>query len=89
MHCDQDAFLAVLSTLLPSEDAVQLRRNHRNLFLLPYMTIDTLIKDASRVLRLLHYRLFHIPKEWVSSDKIQILAGWKGGYHQYGNCRTV
>ena len=79
MHYDQDAFLAVLNSPLPPEDAVQLRRDHKDLFLLPYMTIDTLAKDASRVLRLLHYRLFHTPEEWVPFDNIQILAGWRGG----------
>ena len=49
MHCDQNAFLAVLNSPLPSEDTIQLRSNHKDLFLLPYMTIDTLAKDAPKI----------------------------------------
>ncbi|KAL8836359.1 MAG: hypothetical protein Q9170_002932 [Blastenia crenularia] len=59
-------------------DAMSTRQYH-DAFLLPYLTIETLSVDSSRLLRLLHHRVAHTPEAWVSFDNRQILAGWLAG----------
>lgn len=54
-------------------------RKHREVFLLPYLTIKGLAKDATRLLRLLHYRVAYAPQEWVSFDNHQFIMTWRDG----------
>ena len=76
MHESEDAFLDVL---LRDCDNPIAARKYRTVFLLPYISVDTLSKDGSRILRLLHYRASHLPEEWVTFDNRQLLAGWAEG----------
>ena len=54
-------------------------RMYRKTFLLPYINLEGLSKDGSRMLRLLYYRARHRPEEWVTFDNHQLLAGWASG----------
>lgn len=76
MHERQNAFLDIQCT--NSIDAMTTRK-HRDTFLLPYLTTDTLSSDGSRLLRLLHHRVSHAPEEFVPFDNRQLLAGWLAG----------
>ncbi|KAL8831337.1 MAG: hypothetical protein Q9191_000924 [Dirinaria sp. TL-2023a] len=51
----------------------------RETLLIPYLTVENLSKDGARLLRLLFYRSFHLPEEWVSFDNRQLLEGWRTG----------
>ncbi|KAI4196094.1 MAG: hypothetical protein LQ350_006791 [Teloschistes chrysophthalmus] len=59
------------STMLDIISEVQeeqiLLQQHRETFLLPYMNIETLSKDGSRLLRLLFHRVKHLPEEFVTA----------------------
>lgn len=65
MHESEDAFLNVV--LRDCDNSIAARK-YRTVFLLPYIIVDTLSKDSSRLLRLLHYRAGHPPEEWVTFD---------------------
>lgn len=52
MHEGQNA---LMDTVNACPDGMSTRQ-YRELFLLPYMTVDTLSKDGTRLLRLLYYR---------------------------------
>lgn len=71
------------STMLDIISEVQeeqiLLQQHRETFLLPYMNIETLSKDGSRLLRLLFHRVKHLPEEFVTFDNRQLLTGWHIG----------
>ena len=69
---NQDAFLQRLNSQ-------QGRQSSRDVYLLPYLTIDTLAKDETKILCLLRYRVFHTPDEWAAFDNSQIIAGWMHG----------
>ena len=76
MYDNEDAFLDVV--LHECENPIAARK-YRTVCLLPYISVDTLSKDSSRLLRLLHYRASHLPDEWVTFDNRQIIAGWAEG----------
>ena len=52
----------------------------RETLLLPYLTVETLSKDPTRLLRLLHYRSFYPPEDWVPFDNRQLHEGWRSGF---------
>ncbi|KAL8945974.1 MAG: hypothetical protein Q9222_007569 [Ikaeria aurantiellina] len=76
MHESQNAFLDIHMT--KARDALSTRR-YGDAFLLPYLTMETLCTDSSRMLRVLHHRTAHTPEAWVPFDNRQILAGWLAG----------
>lgn len=53
--------------------------SHRDTLLLPYLTIEVLSKDETKLLRLLHHRVSEAPEAWVTFDNHQILPGWLSG----------
>ena len=76
MHEGENVFLDLL---LDRCDNPIVACQSRQLFLLPYVTVDNLSKGGSRLLCLLYYRTVHLPHEWVAFDKPKILAGWTEG----------
>ena len=52
---------------------------YREPLLLPYVNVETLSKDGTKMLRLLQNRTTHWPAEFVSFDYMQILTGWCAG----------
>lgn len=69
-----------------------LSQNHRKTFMLPYLNIETLSKDGSRMLRLVHYRVSHHPADWAPFDNQQLLSGWfLGAFTEEFNsgCMTI
>ena len=60
-------------------NSAPLRKKYRETFLLPWLTIDTLSKDGSKLLRLLDHRVRYAPDAWVSFDSRQLQAGWTIG----------
>lgn len=75
MYESENAFMEI-QTKCP--DAFSTRQ-YRGTFLLPYLTVDALSKDGSRLLRLMHHRMCNAPEAWVTFDNRQILAGWLAG----------
>lgn len=54
-------------------------RKYRQALLLPYLNVNSLSKDGSRMLRLVHHRIRHHPEDWVPFDNRQLLPGWHAG----------
>ncbi|KAL8864826.1 MAG: hypothetical protein Q9174_007205, partial [Haloplaca sp. 1 TL-2023] len=52
---------------------------YREPLLLPYINIETLSKDGTKILRLLKNRTSHWPGDFVPFDYMQILTGWCAG----------
>jgi hypothetical protein len=57
----------------------EVREQHRQLFLLPYLDLETLSKDASILFGLLHNRTFFSPVEWVKHDHQELTMSWACG----------
>ena len=72
----ENAFLDIILTRCDNPIAA---REYRETCLLPYMSVETLSKDRSRIPGLPHYRTNHMPEEWVTFDNNQILAAWVEG----------
>lgn len=45
----------------------------RDTWLLPYLDIETLAEEPSRLLNLLYYRIKHTPAEWAAFDNSQLV----------------
>ncbi|KAG7004398.1 hypothetical protein G7Y79_00025g056840 [Physcia stellaris] len=54
-------------------------RSYRKAYLLPYLNLEELSEDSSKLIRLLHHRIISHPKDWVSFDNAQIQPGWNQG----------
>ncbi|KAL8966046.1 MAG: hypothetical protein Q9183_003546, partial [Haloplaca sp. 2 TL-2023] len=52
---------------------------YREPLLLPYINVETLSKDGTKILRLLNNRTTHRPADFVPFDYMQILTGWCAG----------
>ena len=57
------------------EDRPKLRR----IYLLPYITLESLVEDASRMIGLLIHRATASPEDWIAFDDIEVQEGWKYG----------
>ena len=75
MYATEDAFIEILNDEKICPDDMS-TRDFRDVFLLPYMTVETFATHGSRLLRLLHHRTFHPPEEWATFDNRQLHAGW-------------
>ena len=75
MYANEDALLEILNDEKVCPDDMS-TRDFRDVFLLPYITVEALSTHGSRLLRLLHHRAFHAPEEWVTFDNRQLHAGW-------------
>lgn len=75
MWVSQTAFLDIGMTT--SHDLEN--RQYRETFLLPWLTVETLARDGSKLLRLLENRVVHPPEAWVPFDNRQLEAGWTLG----------
>jgi hypothetical protein len=66
-------------------------RHLREGLLLPYISLEVLMKDPFKFFALLHARTEFGPEEWVAFDKNQTNLGWYEGRFQvdYANCAVV
>ena len=48
-------------------------------WLLPYLNVESLIEDASNLLKLIHHRIKSEPTDWVPFDNVQIYQAWRYG----------
>lgn len=55
------------------------RLKYRQTFLLPYITLESLVEDAGRMIGLLFYRGTLAPEKWVAFDDNKLQEGWKYG----------
>ncbi|KAK5123150.1 hypothetical protein LTR85_003348 [Meristemomyces frigidus] len=55
------------------------KRQHRNVFLLPYLTVDNICDDKSKLISLLHNRTCYGPQDWVMFDSEQLQDGYCRG----------
>lgn len=75
MYANEDALIEIFEDEKVCPDDMS-TRDFRDVFLLPYMTVEALSTDGSRLLRLLRHRAFHPPEEWVAFDNRQLHLGW-------------
>ena len=61
------------------DETTMLTWQFRETLLLPYLTVENISIDGTRLLRLLHYRGFHTPEQWVAFDNRQLREGWRTG----------
>ncbi|KAF8858232.1 hypothetical protein BDZ45DRAFT_786060 [Acephala macrosclerotiorum] len=54
-------------------------RKHRNIHLLPYMSVENLLEDPSRIINLLHHRSMYSPSDLAAFDSRQIQFAWTTG----------
>ncbi|KAE8446320.1 hypothetical protein EG329_012067 [Mollisiaceae sp. DMI_Dod_QoI] len=66
-------------------------REHRNIHLLPYMSLENLKEEPSRVIKLLHYRSRYSPPELAAFDNRQLTFGWTTGSFKtiFSDCCVV
>lgn len=63
-------------------------REHRDCYLLPYLSLESLKKDPHKLFALLHARTQFSPQEWILVDAKYTGLGWFEGRLavQYSNC---
>lgn len=54
-------------------------RKHANIFLLPYMSLENLKEDPSRLLKLLELWTKHSPADLTVADNRRLTFGWTTG----------
>ncbi|KAF2686975.1 hypothetical protein K458DRAFT_470983 [Lentithecium fluviatile CBS 122367] len=55
------------------------RKDYRNVYLLPYLDIETLGNRPSVLIGLLNYRAYSPPAEWAQHDHHELMMGWACG----------
>ncbi|CAF9921472.1 hypothetical protein IMSHALPRED_005180 [Imshaugia aleurites] len=61
------------------KSAAEDRPKLRQIFLLPYITLEALVEDASRMIGLLVHRATTSLEDWIAFDDIEVQEGWKYG----------
>ena len=61
------------------KSAAEDRPKLRKIFLLPYITLEALVEDASRMIGLLVHRATTSLEHWIAFDDIEVQEGWKYG----------
>lgn len=56
------------------------QRKHRNYHLLPYLDVDTLVRNPAVLLSLIHTRAINPPVDWVSFNNEQLRTAWSTGF---------
>ncbi|KAF2171385.1 hypothetical protein M409DRAFT_50831 [Zasmidium cellare ATCC 36951] len=82
---EKDSRIGILSTTLAQASVLDLvpenlSLQQRNAFLVPYLNIETLVDDQSRLLSLLHNRSVWTLEEWVPFDAEQMRMGFQRGF---------
>jgi hypothetical protein len=54
-------------------------QSQRSVCLVPYLNLESLLDDASNLMKLLHYRAFSNPHDWLLYDNAQLQPAWKQG----------
>jgi hypothetical protein len=57
-----------------------IREEYRKCLLLPYLDVQTLAANRSKLFGILHHRATHYPQEWVSFDYEQLTCSWTSGH---------
>ncbi|KAK5168428.1 uncharacterized protein LTR77_006998 [Saxophila tyrrhenica] len=74
----------------PSTAMAELRNNHDETFLLPYLDLRSLSEDPTRLLGLLHHRSHSDLEDWVLFDRQQFRPGFRlGALHTAYNPHAV
>ncbi|KAF1919968.1 hypothetical protein BDU57DRAFT_442892 [Ampelomyces quisqualis] len=55
------------------------QRTYRKYHLLPYLDVDTLVRNPAVLLNLIHIRASNSPVDWVSFDNEQLRTAWSTG----------
>lgn len=58
---------------------IEIRNHHPNVPLAPYINVETLVEDPSRLLGLLKGRLQYTPQDWLPFDSLQLQLHWDVG----------
>jgi len=61
-------------------DLRTLREKRRKCFLLPYLDVQTLVKDPNKLIGLIHHRANYPIEAWVNFDHDQLRCSWSSGY---------
>ena len=62
-----------------STETANLVRKYRLSLLLPYMNLETLSEDHTKLICLLHHRITHKPADWAIFDSNQLHTAWSWG----------
>ena len=55
------------------------QRAYRKAYLVQYLNLATLSDEPTRLIRLMHHRIFWYPKDWLAYDNAQIQLVWHQG----------